>query len=357
MTQVLHPGARHPYAPMPLSMLARFVHVPVTEVARWIAEGLPQTADGRVDPFVCSNWLCQGRLDRCPTLARRWRTYLLFFAPFLAGQDRVRRTTWTRTQRLYLPERPQRLDWWLARAIGRDEQQVESETAPELAGATTTAAGRWWHVAGAPVDAEPQVVATTQVRLTPRQVLVPDSAEHQQFVRVMEEVVGSFRYEYRHHHLGEYRSAFVGGVVDEPRQAGSCLDCAMSLGAAVGRLGRPWRVVAGMVADSRIANPHFWIEVDTAAGWAPLDPTLPAIVRMVGGDWRAAVRAWTGACDARRVTFGVVGEGVASEGVVDIPGGTTSGSLMGEAVADGSNAWPCLDWVCGDCESEFSERT
>jgi hypothetical protein len=28
---------------------------------------------------------------------------------------------------------------------------------------------------------------------------------------------------------------------------------------------------------------------------------------------------------------------------------------MGEAVADGRNAWPCLDWVCGDCEAEFSE--
>jgi hypothetical protein len=27
---------------------------------------------------------------------------------------------------------------------------------------------------------------------------------------------------------------------------------------------------------------------------------------------------------------------------------------MGEAVADGINAWPCLDWVCGDCEAEFT---
>lgn len=350
MTQVLFPGAQHPYAPMALSELARFVHVPVIEVARWIAEGLPQTADGRIDPFVCSNWLCHGRLDRCPTLARRWRTYLLFFAPFLAGQDRVRRLTWTRTQRIHLPQPPQRLEWWLARAVTSDVQQIESEEQPVLAGTTTTAAGRWWHIAGSPPDAEPQVVVRTQLRITPQQVLAPDSGERRELAAVMEEVVDGFRYEYRHHHLGEYRAAYAHGVVGKPRQVGSCLDCAIALGAQLQRRGRPWRVLAGVVADTRIANPHFWIEADTTAGWAPLDPTLPAIVRMVGGDWRAAVRAWTGAGDARRVSLGVVGEGVEH-----LPGGTSCGSLMGEAVADGINAWPCLDWVCGDCEAEFSE--
>jgi len=346
----LLPGARHPYAPMSAATLARFVHVPLAEVGHWLAEGLPQTADGLVDPFDCSNWLCAGRLDRCPTLARRWRTYLLFFAPFLAGQDRVRRLTWTRRQRLYLPQRPTRLTWWLARATATDAQQIEREDAPALPGAVTTALERWWRIDGAPADSEPQLVATTQVRISPRQVLAPDSADHQQLARMQEAIVGAFRYEYRHHQPGEYRAAFTGGVVDRPRQVGSCLDIAMAVGAELTRLSRPWRVVAGVVADSRIANPHFWIEADTTAGWAPLDPTLPAIVRMVGGDWRAAVRAWTGACDARRITLGVVGEGVA-----DLPGGSTAGSLMGEAIADGINAWPCLDWVCGDCEAEFSE--
>ena len=126
----------------------------------------------------------------------------------------------------------------------------------------------------------------------------------------------------------------------------------MALASLLEERGRPWRLLSGVVADSRIANPHFWIETETTDGrWAPLDPTLPAIVRMVGGDWRAASRAWSGVCDARRVTLGVVGAGRA-----EIPGGASVGSLMGEVVVDGRNAWPCLDWVCGDCESEFSER-
>jgi hypothetical protein len=27
---------------------------------------------------------------------------------------------------------------------------------------------------------------------------------------------------------------------------------------------------------------------------------------------------------------------------------------MGEVIADGRNAWPCLDWVCGDCDAQFA---
>ncbi|MBA3699163.1 MAG: hypothetical protein H0W78_09935 [Planctomycetes bacterium] len=350
MGELLHPGARHPYAPMPLSALARFVHVPVSEVARWIAEGLPQTADGQVDPFVCSNWLCAGRLDRCPTLARRWRTYLLFFAPFLAGQDRVRRLRWQRSQRLYVPDQAERLTWWLPRATANEAQQVELDEAPQVDGCVTSDAGGWWRIDGRPSTPEPMTTLSAQVRITPRVVLSPGSAEQLELARLMEDVVSVFRYEYRHHQPWEYREAFTTGRVDDPRSVGSCLDCAMALGAQLTQRQRPWRVIAGMVADTRIANPHFWIEVDTVAGWAPLDPTLPAIVRMVGGDWRAAVRAWTGACDARRVSLGVVGAGLPN-----IPGGSTAGSSMGEVVADERNAWLCLDWVCGDCESEFSD--
>lgn len=331
-------------------MLARFVHVPVDEIARWAAEGLPQTADGLIDPFVASNWLCAGRLDRCPTLARRWRTYLLFFAPFLGGQDRPRQVRWSRTQRLYLPETRGRLQWWLARAATTPIQQVDNETTPKLTGATTTSEDSWWRIDGPISGAEPMVQATTDLRRIPQHVLGVGSGEHQELTSVMEDVVAAFRYEYRHHQPAEFSRAFTDGVVESPRSAGSCLDAALALGAQLSRRSRPWRLVAGVVADSRIANPHFWLEAETTAGWAPLDPTLPAIVRMVGGDWRAAVRAWTGSCDARRVTLGVVGAGVPG-----IPLGTSCGSLMGEAVVDGRNAWPCVDWVCGDCESLFEE--
>jgi hypothetical protein len=294
VTQVLHPGARHPYAPMPLSELARFVHVPVTEVARWVAEGLPQTADGRIDPFVCSNWLCHGRLDRCPTLARRWRTYLLFFAPFLAGQDRVRRLRWKRTQRLYLPVPVEQLSWWLPRAATTASQLVESEDAPHVDACATSDAGGWWRIDGRPTTQEPTFTTNATVHLTPRQVLSPESADYAEFVAVMEDVVGSFRYEYRHHQPWEFRTAFTTGQVDEVRSAGSCLDCALAVGARLSQKKRPWRVVAGLVADSRIANPHFWIEVDTTAGWAPLDPTLPTMC------------TWSAVTGARRYVRGPV---------------------------------------------------
>lgn len=350
MTSVLSPGAHHPYAPMSPSALARFVHVPVPEVARWLAEGLPQTADGLIDPFVCSNWLCDGRLDRCPTLARRWRTYLLFFAPFLAGQDRVRQVTWTRTQRVYLPAPARHLTWWLARAAATSSQQVAHEVAPLLSGAEIVPSAGWWRIAGTDLGMEPTITAVTRLHLSPHTVLAPDSDDHRDLATLMEEMVASFRYEYRHHQPWEYQQAFSDRTRTAVRQVGSCLDAALTLGAALTSRNRPWRVIGGVVADSRIANPHFWLEVDTTAGWAPLDPTLPAIVRMVGGDWRAAVRAWTGAIDARRVTLGLVGAGVD-----DIPGGASCGSLMGEVIADGINAWPCVDWVCGDCESSFDE--
>ena len=351
MEQVQYPGAQHPYAPMCLSELARFVHVPLTEVARWIAEGLPQTAEGLVDPFVCSNWLCAGRLERCPALARRWRTYLLFFAPFLAGEDRVRRVHWRRSERLYLPHQVDQVAWWLPRAATSGTQRVESEEAPQAEGCRTSDAGAWWCITGRPTAGGPACSTSATLTIAPQAVLAPGSDEHAALAKVMEEVVGTFRYEYRHHRPWEYSAAFSTGQVYGARSVGSCLDCTLAVGAQLTRLDRPWRVLAGMVADSRIANPHFWIEVDSTAGWVPLDPTLPAIVRMVGGDWRAAVRAWTGACDARRVSFGVVGRGLD-----DIPGGATVGSAMGEVIADGRNAWPCLGWVCGDCESEFSER-
>ena len=355
--QLLWPGARHPYAPMSVRSLAGFLHVAVADVQQWIQLGLPQNTDGLIDLFACSNWLCWGHLDLCPTLARRWRTYLLFFAPFLAGEDRPRQVTWKRTQRLYLPdstENSRQLKWWLARALPNATQQIKRDVQPTLSGCTTSSDDHWWCLQGTVNEMEPIISMESEVRLSPIQVLGYDSAEQRELAALVEQVAADFRYEYRHHQPWEYRQALSSHTLTGqliPRWVGSCLDCALALGARLNERSRPWRLKAGMVADSRIANPHFWLEAQTLSGqWAPLDPTLPAIVRMVGGDWRAAARAWSGACDARRVTLGTVGAGLP-----EIPGGASVGSLMGEAVVDKINAWPCLDWVCGDCEADFTE--
>jgi hypothetical protein len=351
---VVMPGVAHPHPPLTLSGLARFTHVDERVVRGWLAAGLPVTADGRIDPFAAANWLSWGHFDECPALARRWRTYLVWFAPFVAGQDRARRLRWERTHGLYLPRIAGRLEWWLPRPSPTSGQTVADEALLSAAGLVTAQADGWWHLSGDLGDEVPVANGMVTVGLSPQTVLTPGDAEHAALVPLVEAVAGTFRYEYRHHVVGEYAAVFAGQAAPVARAGGSCLDCALALAARLAERGRPWRLIAGLVADSRIANPHFWIECEVTGGrWAPLDPSLPAIVRMVGGDWRAAARAWTGALDARRITLGVVGAGLAG-----VPGGVTVGSLMGEAVIDGArNAWPCIDWVCGDCEAGFSEVT
>src|SRR4051812_36423781 len=147
---LLEPGTHHPYAPMSWRTLAAFVHVAPAEVAQWVVEGLPEVSPGLVDPFACSNWLCWGRLASCPALARRWRTYLLFFAPFLTGQERSRQLQWRGSHPLSLPRRAQHLDWWLARPAARAHQSVVCEDPPALAGCTTSDCGGWWRLGGTP---------------------------------------------------------------------------------------------------------------------------------------------------------------------------------------------------------------
>ncbi len=350
---LLAPGHAHPHGPCRPAELARFVHVSVEQVLRWVALGLPTLLDGRIDPFVASNWLSAGHLDECPALARRWRTYLVWFAPFVAGQDRARRVRWTRTHRLYLPQIPTRLTWWLPAPVDTPGQRVLTVRLLTADALTTTDEARFHRLEGVPIDATPTARSEVDLMLTPSGVLTPADDDHRTLAPLVEEVAGIFRYEYRHHRSDDW----VVGTKLPARDDGSCLDCALALAARLDDIARPWRLVAGLVANTAIANPHFWVEAECAGGrWAPLDPSLPAIVRMVGGDWRAAARAWTGALDARRVTLGVVGSGLSG-----IPGGSSVGSAIGEALvvgADGTarSAWSCLDWVCGDCEAEFSEN-
>ena len=139
----------------------------------------------------------------------------------------------------------------------------------------------------------------------------------------------------------------------------SRVDLALALGERVAARGRPWRLCSGVVAHTALANPHFWIEIETVGGgWVALDPSLPLIARTfaalgVSEDWRAWVRAYCGGCDARRI---ILCRGEAP--VRGIPGGATLGSTIGEVVVETpqgqANAWPCLDWVCGECRWEFN---
>jgi Transglutaminase-like superfamily len=350
---LLQPGLAHPYAPMSPAALADFVHVPIEEVYRWLDLGLPKTDVGLIDLFACSNWLCWGYLHRCPALARRWRTYLTFFASFVAGMDRPRYVRWEQQRRIYLPTPTTTLSWWIPRAEQTANQQLDQMAPPTASGFIVDEETSWWRLERQLPEAEPTVTLSCQARLTPRAALSSTQDDHAILWQLMREVAGTFQYLYRHHPHADYAADLVTGKIIQPRWSGSCLDCAMTLASLLSDRQRPWRLVTGIVAQSAIANPHFWLETEIAGGeWIPLDPSLPAIVRMVGGDWQTAAAAWTGGLDARRVTIGTVGPGIAG-----IPGGSTVGSLIGEAVTDKKNAWACLDWVCGDCEATFTEMS
>ncbi len=349
----VEPGAAHPLPALGPPELARFLHVTPAVVARWLDEGLPAGNDGRIDPFAATNWLSAGRLRECPAMARRWRRYLGWFQPFLAGNDRPRRLHWRRRHRLYLPAPAAALVWFLARPAAHDGQRLLADGGLRCDGLEAQQVAGGVVLCGA-APAGPVASGSVELELRPRQLLGAGSAEHRELSALMIEVVGAFTYAYRHHRPWEYPLALCGGPL-EARAQGSCIDCACALGAALSARGRRWRLHGGLVACSAIANPHAWIEAETTAGWAPLDPTLPAIVRLLGpawGDWREHARAWCGGSDARRVELDLAGPGI------EVPGGTTLGGGGGEAAVlqDGggwANALPCIDWVCGDCEAGF----
>jgi hypothetical protein len=354
LAEPVEPGAAHPLPALPQGALARFLRVTPAAVARWLAAGLPATADGRIDPFAATNWLSAGRLAECPAMARRWQRYLAWFKPFLAGADRARRLRWRRRHRLYLPAPAADLVWFLPAPAHHAGQRLVHDGGLAAVGfeAQPVAGGV---VLRGSAPAAPLAQGELELELRPRQLLGSGSAEHRELSALMIEVVGGFTYAYRHHRPWEYPLAHLGGPL-EPRTQGSCIDCACALGAALSARGRPWRLRGGLVASSAIANPHAWIEAETTQGWVPLDPALPAIVRMLGpgwGDWREYARAWCGGADARRVEIAITGC------AIDVPGGPTLGGGGGEAAVrrqDGSwaNAYPCIDWVCGDCEAGFA---
>ena len=68
-------------------------------------------------------------------------------------------------------------------------------------------------------------------------------------------------------------------------QPGSCLDAAVCFQDVCTSAGLAVTLIGGIIAHNSLANPHFWLEVETAAGPMPVDITIPAIARMLGYDW------------------------------------------------------------------------
>ncbi len=311
----LDPGDNHPNAPCLPAELARRLAVSEATLAVWCGEGCPAQPDGRFDPFAVCNWLSWGRLERCPVLARRWRTWLRWFTTV----GRPCRVVVRRSQTCLLPEtRP--LRWLVPEPGDAPGQQVLA---------------RQWSE-GEPLDGfrliERPAAREHGWSAEDELALAPQTAEPRDrplFEGLLGELAAGFTYAYRRHRAGE-------AVGD----SGTCLDLARRCGGELTRLGRPWRLVSGVVAHRGLANVHFWVEADDGpAGWIPLDPTIPAVARMLGADWRATVPLAVGRHDARRIRVAAV------HGPVD----DTLGGIGGWLDAGGDEAMYCSDWAIGEC--------
>ncbi len=342
----------HPHPPLPAEDLADRLGVRTEDVLDWIHEGLPQR-DGLIDPFAASNWLCLGRLHRCPVLARRWQSYLRWFEPHVHAADRPRRYRVQQNHQLFLPGAVQDLTWYVPRLVATSLQpQARLREGSPTWGrqpSESCESGPYWRAQwSGTVDGVVRMGAEWDVQVVPQPVEVfPERAE---LVGIVRTLVADFRYEYRHHRPHDDRTPIHTSL---DGLSGSCLDCALELARRMRERGRAVRVCTGVIACSAISNPHFWLRVDTSIGWVVVDPSLPAIARMLKADWEGMVEAYVGGCDARRITIAEI-----DTPVPGIPGGASLGSRLGEVIAtrDGrrANAWPCLDWVCGECSWTFN---
>lgn len=316
---LLAAGAAQPNGPCAADELARRLAVPAADLARWRDDGMPALPDGRLDPYAVTNWLSWGRLDRCPALARRWRTWLRWFTT----TGRPCRLEVRRAQTCYLPE-PRPLRWLVPEPADAPGQRVLARTWSEgepqgdcrlLRRAAAAAAHAWscsdeiaLEAASAAVDDRPGLEA------------------------LLVELAGSFAYAYRQHTPAD--------AGDDARGDGTCLDLALRCGAELARRGRRWRLVSGVAAHRALANVHFWVEAEGCGGeWIPLDPTIPAVARMLGPGWRPLAALAVGRHDGRRIRL------ASCEGPVK----ADLGGIAGRLDAAGDEALYCTDWAVGEC--------
>ncbi|TVR43947.1 MAG: hypothetical protein EA402_08360 [Planctomycetota bacterium] len=345
----LEPGDQDPHADAAAADLAEIYAVPVQALRDWQSAGLPATAEGRFNPFTVCNWLSQGRLQHSPALRRRWRMYLDWFRPHVEGIEERRRVVYARSHACYLPAAAAELCWWLPRLTGTEPgQEVLSDTLP--AAAWRVGGVEWWRwQLSEPGPGAHRIRGRAEVILQSRQLQDRDGAEVEDLRETCRRLMAEISYGYRRH-----RRRDDGALACSVNPA-SCLDLACLLLARLRQAGRQGVLVGGIIPHNHLANPHFWIEVASQRGPLPIDISLPTIAAMLGEDPEPWLRAYVGGCDARRISLG--------RGCPQLPmlAGRTFTRAIGEALvrtAEGQwyNAWPCIDWVCGECEAHFEHR-
>ncbi|TVR14662.1 MAG: transglutaminase domain-containing protein [Planctomycetota bacterium] len=341
------PGSADPLPDVFPAALAEHYGVSLDQVIAWCDAGLAQERDGRLNPFTVCNWLSQGRLHLAPALARRWRSYLQWFRPFVQGRDEQRVYRWQRQHRCFFSVPPVQWHWWLP-LVPNTAYQYCLEDRLERAQRCRVGGVSVWRLQGTAEEAL-DVQGHCSVRVESVRALPPDNAEYQSLYAIAEEFVSTFTYGYRRHRRHAH------GLECSEDGSGSCLDAALILAQRYRSAGRPATIVGGIIANDALANPHFWVEVGTCHGPTVVDPSIPAIAKMLGEDWQAWLAAYVGGMDARRITL--------ARGMSPLPGvlphtfNWSIGEVMvQDAAGSWRNAWPCIDWVCGECQGIFNAQ-
>lgn len=324
MTPLLFPQEANPYRPEDLASTAKGLDVSAETVTAWITEGLPTESDGRIDPFAVTNFLFPRRLQQVPAMQRRWRSFARSFMPFVSGIESERQIHWESHRRIYLPQRVQSLTWLLARA--HHSQEILQEVPPENA----VKNGDFWRL-DLTFASTFAVEHSAVVRLKATRH-APDPMVTHLIAELAEEVVYSY-----HHRLPT--DSLTTTLARWPRA--DCLDISIMAIHRLQNMGRACSLWSGLLAIQGLSNPHFWVQLDDPDGPWEFDPCLPIIAKHLGLEWKSWLEVYACGVDARRLklTLGPI---------------ETFGTMSGMAqTSDGANAWPCLDWVCGECREGF----
>ena len=318
---VLQPGAQQPYPLMSAMQLAELLGVAEPLVLDWFQQGLPCDQQQCVEPFVAVNWLQQRHLSAVPSLAWRWRRY----RAWLRKSGPKRTVTWRRQHRLYLPAGVQEVFWRLAdcipargqRPISRDvlrllekqdaadgqsspalpsdqktHQVYDIKETPETKGPADKAPRAMWHYAHIDegeqwcrwnnlVQDRPTTVTWQgefRCQLEPWSIEL-SATERQALAAPIHQLAEQMSYAYRQHPPEQSLFRVPGSQLpfQSSVMAGSCLDVCLQYAVLIDR---PCRLMSGLIADTSIANPHYWLEVETQhQQWCPVDPTIPLLMR------------------------------------------------------------------------------
>ena len=346
MSQRCYPGPAHPNAPLEIPVLARRFGVDPDQVQSWLESGLPQVPNGTIDPFVCCNWLSWGPLETAPALQRLWRQFTAHFQPFKEGRDTGRALQWQRSVVLYVPEDVSQVVWHITKmqdVFSTQHAQLRSALTHGQCYAETIEHDLYYSLF--PDEPQPHAHMAYDVQIQPQRVLDEQDADYKTLLPIFTDIVAEFEYQYRVHELDDQ--------VAMASVQGTCLDSALYAAAVLTERGFNWRLCGGVIGHSALLNAHHWLEVETAKGWAPFDVSIPAIMRMLQLDWQAWCRVYCGGLDSGRISLS------RGPGFWDVPEHNFISAATGTAtvVQNGNllNAWPCLDWVCGECDGQIKK--